>query len=105
MAKTRRRFNADFKFNTVMELLAGSKAASEICRERNITDKLLYRWKQEFMERAPSVFEDRRGRSGENEVEQRTAELERMVGRLALENEILKNASSWREAQRRRIGK
>ena len=35
---------------------------------------------------------------------QRIAELERMVGRLALENEVLKNASSWREAQRRRNG-
>ncbi len=85
-----------------MDLLTGAKTPSEICRERNITDKLLYRWKQEFMDRAASVFEDRRGRSGDEEAVQRIAELERMVGRLALENEVLKNASSWREAHRRR---
>ena len=88
-----------------MELLTEVKTASQICRERNITDKLLYRWKQEFLERAPGVFEDRRGRSIDDEAEQRIAELERMVGRLALENEILINASSWREAHRRRNAK
>jgi transposase-like protein len=102
MARKRRTFSADFKFDTVMELLTGAKAASEICRERDITDKLLYRWKQEFLDRAPGVFEDRRGKPGEDETGQRIAELERMVGRLALENEVLKNASSWREAHRRR---
>jgi transposase-like protein len=88
-----------------MDLLAAAKTPSEICRERDVTDKLLYRWKQEFMERAPGVFEDRRGRAQDEEGKQREAELERMVGRLALENEILKNASSWREEHRRRSGK
>jgi transposase-like protein len=102
MAKKRRTFSADLKFDAVMELLTEVKTASLICRERNITDKLLYRWKQEFLERAPQVFEDRRGRAGDEEAAQRIAELERMVGRLALENEILKNAASWREAHRRR---
>lgn len=105
MARKRRTFSADFKFDAVMGLLTGAKTPSEICRERNITDKLLYRWKQEFLDRAPSVFEDRRGGSGEDKTAQRVAELERMVGRLALENEILKNASDWREAHRRRNGK
>jgi hypothetical protein len=62
----------------------------------------LYRWKAELLERLPDVFE--RGQAETNETEQRVAELERMVGRLALENEILKNAESWREAQRRRNG-
>lgn len=105
MVPKRRTFSAEFKFDTVMELLIGEKAASQICRERAITDKLLYRWKQEFLERAPRVFEDRRGQSPEAESEQRAAELERMVGRLALENEVLKNATSWREAHRRRNGR
>ena len=102
MARKRRKFSAEFKVDAVMDLLTGARTAAEICRERNITDKLLYRWKNELQERLPSVFE--RGQAENDEAGQRIAELERMVGRLALENEVLKNASSWREAQRRRNG-
>jgi transposase-like protein len=100
MASKRRRFSPQFKVDAVMDLLTGAKTASTICRERNITDKLLYRWKQELLERLPGVFERERVES--DDTPQRVAELERMVGRLALENEILKNAASWREANRRR---
>jgi transposase len=100
VARKRRTFSSEFKADAVMDLLTGARTAADICRERDITDKLLYRWKNEMLERLPSVFE--RGQAENNEGEQRIAELERMVGRLALENEILKNANSWREAHRRR---
>ena len=103
MARKRRTFSSEFKVDVVMDLLTGAKTAAEICRERDITDKLLYRWKNEMLEHLPGVFE--RGQVESNEGEQRIAELERMVGRLALENEILKNAASWREAHRRRNAK
>ena len=94
MAKKRRSFSGQFKVDTVMDLLTGAKTPGEICRERAITDKLLYRWKTELLERLPSLFE--RGAATDDGTVQRIAELERMVGRLALENEILKNAASWR---------
>jgi transposase len=103
VARKRRTFSSEFKVDAVMDLLTGARAAAEICRERDITDKLLYRWKNEMLERLPGVFE--RGQAESNEAEQRIAELERMVGRLALENEILKNAASWREAHRQRNDK
>lgn len=103
MTRKQRTFSPQFKVDAVMELLTGARAPSEICRERNITDKLLYRWKTELLERLPSVFEG--SQVEDNEAAQRIAELERMVGRLALENEILKNAESWRAAHQRRNGK
>jgi len=102
MAKTRRKFSAEFKIDAVMDLITGAKTAAEICRAQDITDKLLFRWKTELLERLPIVFE--RGSEKEAERAQRIAELERMVGRLALENEILKNATSWRAAHQRRNG-
>ncbi len=103
MARTRRNFPAQFKADAVLDLLSGVKTPSEICRERNINDKLLYRWKQELLERLPSLFE--RGPHQEDAAAQRIAELERMVGRLALENEVLKNAASWRAARQPRSGR
>lgn len=103
MARKRRTFSAQFKVDAVMDLLTGTKAAAEICRERDITDKLLYRWKGELLERLPEVFES--APPEDDGTAERIAELERMVGRLALENEVLKNAESWQTTHRRRNGR
>lgn len=103
MARTRRKFSPQFKVDAVMDLLTGAKSKAEICRERNITEQLLYRWKNELLERLPDVFEQ--GKAAQDESSQRIAELERMVGRLALENEVLKNAESWREAHQMKNGR
>jgi transposase len=88
--KPRRKFSARFKLDAVLEFLAGHKSVAQICHERNITDKLLYAWKRTFLEHAPSIFETRTTTMTESEA--RMAELERMVGRLTMENEILKKA-------------
>jgi len=52
---------------------------------------VLSRWKQEFIERSSKLFEDNGFRNkGE---EQRIAELERLVGWLAMELEMAKKVS------------
>ena len=57
----------------------------------------------ELLARLPSVFEQRA--KEEEGTQQRIAELERLAGRLALENELLKNAMSWGVASSRRNGR
>ena len=103
MSKKRRKFSAEFKLDTVMEGLRGEKSIAQICRERDITGSLYYKWKQVFVERAPEIFEDERQAADNNKGEQ-IAELERMVGRLTMEVEILKKARSWLDTQRGRNG-
>lgn len=102
--KKRRKFSKDFKLDTVMEGLRGEKSIAQICRERNITDSLYYKWRDIFIENAEEVFEDRRENRNE-ENEDRIAELERMVGRLTMENDILKKAKSWLDTAARRNGR
>lgn len=92
--KKRRTFNADFKLDTVMEVIRGEKSVAMICRERGITDSLYYKWREIFIQHAAEIFEDQRG-AAQQENDGRVSELERMVGRLAMENEILKKAKSW----------
>jgi len=95
MSKKRRAYTAQFKFETIVEVLRGEKSNAQICRERNVTESLLYRWKQDFLDRAPGIFEDQRSRDQvAEEREQRIVELERMVGRLTMEIEVLKKARS-----------
>jgi transposase-like protein len=96
--RPRRTFSAEFKLDTVMEGLRGEKSVATICRERDITEALYYKWKQTFIERAADIFEDRRQTNGDGK-EARIAELERMVGRLTMEVEILKKARSWLDTQ------
>jgi len=94
MARKYRTFSADFKLDTVMEGFRGEKSIAQICREREIKDVLYYKWRDIFVENAASVY----GGQGENDrqkLEARIAELERMIGQLTIENEILKKAKSW----------
>ena len=90
----RRKYSTEFKLDTVMEGIRGKKSIAQICRERGIKDTLYYKWRDIFLERAAEIFEDRRN-TAHQEKEDRIAELERMVGKLALEKEILKKAKSW----------
>lgn len=92
MAK-RRTFTPEFKFEAVLDMLRGEKKVAQICRERDITESLLYKWRDAFFERAPSIFADQRDSSSTNDPEtERMAELERLVGRQTLEIEVLKKA-------------
>jgi transposase-like protein len=65
-------------------------------RDYGIKDTILSRWKQEFLERAPQLFN---GEQADNhEADARVAELERMVGKLTLELDLAKKAlgySNW----------
>jgi len=85
-----------------MQNLTGEKNASEICREHRLSPVLFSRWKSEFIANVAEVFE--KGGKG-NEAQARMAELERLVGKLALENEILKKAASFLHAAENRNGK
>jgi transposase len=90
MARTRRTFTAEFKAQVVLELVGGQRSAAELCRQHRLSPSLLTLWKDTFLERLPLVFGDD-ARLGQEQA--RVAELEQLVGRLALELEILKKAS------------
>ena len=86
----KRKFSPEFKARVVLEALSGAKSNAELCREHGIKPQLLAGWKAAFLERAPAVF---RGDEQRSEEAARIAELERLAGKLALENEILKKGS------------
>lgn len=96
--KQRRTYDADFKLDTVMEGIRGEKSIAQICRDRGIKDSLYYKWRDQFIARAAEVFEDQRGSKNQDQ-EDRIAELERMIGKLAIENDILKKAKSWLDSR------
>lgn len=82
-----RKFSAEFKTKVVLELISGEKGLMEASREYGIKDSVLSRWKQEFLDRAPQVFERKKNTDPQ---EERIAELERMVGRMTLQLDMAK---------------
>jgi transposase-like protein len=101
MTTKRRKFTPDFKARVVLEMLAEQKSAAQVSREYGIKDSILSRWKQEFIERSPMLFEQG---AAKDERDQRIAELERMIGRLAMELEMAKKVSSYLNSDRSRGG-
>ena len=87
----RRTFTPEFKAQVVLEELSGAKDKAEICREYRLRPQVFSRWREEFLGRAPEIFATERSRGDEQE---RIADLERMVGRLTMELEVAKKASS-----------
>ena len=91
MAK-RRTFTPEFKSKVVLEMLVEGKSMAQASREYGIKDTMLSRWKQQFIEHAPQVFDRSQAQDGRD---QQIAELERLVGRLTLELDAAKKLSKY----------
>ncbi len=97
MAKYRT-FTPEFKARVVLEILSGTKSQAEICREHQLKDSVVIRWKTEFLQNAPQLFEQESQRRRDLA---RIAELEQLVGRLTLQLEMAKKVSSMLESRGR----
>jgi transposase len=86
-----RTFSREFKLDVVREIEEGHKRPAQACREYQLADSLLTRWRQEYRQRGEAAFTPREG-GQPSALEARVAELERFCGQLALENAALKKA-------------
>ena len=91
MTKKHRTYSPEFKAQAVLAVISGSKTAAELCREQQIKPDLLSKWKAAFLANVTQVFERD---NGIDPQQARIAELERLVGRLTLELEVAKKAST-----------
>jgi transposase len=98
----RRKFSPEFKARVVLGLITDQKSTAQASREYGIKDSVLSRWKQEFIERSPQLFEQG---TASDDRDQRIAELERMVGRLAMELEMAKKVSGFSNSGRNESGR
>lgn len=90
--RPRRTFTPVFKAKVVLDVLTGTASQAEVCRKHQISPSLFALWKATFLERLPVVFQADEQHSAEAA---RVADLERLVGRQALELAALKKASAW----------
>jgi len=82
----------EFKLSLMHQLTSGEKRPAQVCREHQLAESVLSRWRKEYAERGETAFTSREV-SPIDEREQRIADLERLCGQLSLENAVLKKAS------------
>jgi transposase-like protein len=95
-----RSFSLEFKRQVIQELLSSESSPAQICRRHSISSSLLYHWKKQFS----------RGKFNNEPTEEaalkdRVEKLERLVGKLTLENEFLKKGLQHSLSQPRENGK
>jgi transposase len=97
--RERRRFSAAFKREVIGELLGGACSLAQLSRRHDVSSGLILYWKNRYEEtglsEGPSPSEKR--------SLARIVELERMVGRLTMENELLKKAVEYTARRRKEL--
>ena len=87
MTVKRRVFSREFKLRVLNEIEAG-KSQAEVAREHQVNQQILSRWYREYREQKERAFPGKAWAVPSEAA--RIAELERMVGRLTMENDLLK---------------
>lgn len=112
----KRSYSRDFKLRVVKQILLGEKSIAQICRENNIGDNVIRRWKQEYEELGESAWQNSPATGGVvwldpvttsvpgsellcekrliQEQQSRISSLEQALGRSHLECEFLREVLS-----------
>jgi putative transposase len=91
VSNRRRNHTREFKLQCCRQIATGEKRPAQICREHNLAESVLLRWRKEYEERGEAAFTEKQV-SGDEALEAKIAELERFCGQLSLENAILKKS-------------
>jgi transposase-like protein len=95
--RTRRTFSNEFKRQVVEEILSGGITTAAACRKYVIAYPVITRWKKAYslgrLDNEPTTDEGR---------QEKIAQLERKVGQLTMENDVLKKVLKQTQSQRAR---
>lgn len=92
----KRVFSAEFKAERVLEVLKGEKEINEIATEHELAPNQIRNWKNEFLENAANVFDNKKDKALQEKVkeqEQETDRLYKKVGQLSTQIDWLKKKS------------
>ncbi len=97
--RTKRTFSKEFKRQVIEEVLSGGISTAAACRKYTIAYPLVQRWKKDYslgrLDNEPTTPAG---------YEEKIACLERMIGKLTMENEVLKKALQRVSSQPKRNG-
>jgi len=103
----RRQFTSEFKVKVVLEVLREEQTMGELASKYQINPNQLARWRQEFLERAPAVFDEPKAIKARQKAEEESTkekdQLLKTVGQLTMERDFLKAVEAKRAENSRRL--
>ena len=101
----RRKFTSEFKVKIVLEMLREERTLGDLARVYEVSPNQLARWRSEFLERAPQLFDDPKAERERQKSEQAAAEererLLKTIGQLTMERDYLQAAQARQNNNRR----
>jgi transposase len=103
MSKKRKTYTPEEKAKAVLEILREESTLNEVSQKHGVSPQLISRWKTEFLENMPAVF-DKKSSQVEELKKEHAAEKEELVnqiGQLTVDMNWLKKkqqqASAWKK--------
>ena len=87
MSKKQRKFTAEFKLQAVVESYASGNI-SETAAKHGLHITQLTNWRKQLLTQGADIFQH--GKNGKSDEQRKIEQMEKNIGRLALENDILK---------------
>jgi transposase len=88
MKKNRRKFTGAFKAKVALEALKERASMAELSKTFEVHPSMINKWKREFTDKAPGIFDKSTGTENTLELEQLYAK----IGKLEMEKDFLKKA-------------
>lgn len=95
--RTKRTYNVAFKRQVIEELLSGSATMGQLSRRYEISPGLIGYWRKRYIEGKLAEGKSANAKA----LEAKIRDLEQMVGRLTMDNELLKKAMEYSLQKRR----
>ena len=99
----RRHWSTEAKLRIIEESFEPGETVSSVARRNGVAPNLLYRWRRLLSEGGAAAVSSDEPVVGSSEVrrlEERVRELERLLGRKTMENEILREALAKSQAKK-----
>ena len=83
-----RKFSAQQKTEMVLASLRGPKTIAQLCREHDISESLLRKWREQFLAAGAERLSGKPERTEVDELRRQVSRLERALGRKTMEVEV-----------------
>ena len=87
-SRSYRKFSAQQKTELVLASLRGPKTIAQLCREHDIADSLLRKWREQFLAAGAERLSGKAERTEADELRRQVGRLERALGRKTMEVEV-----------------
>ena len=88
--KNKHQYNDNFKFKVALAALKGDKTIAALCKEFNLHETQITRWKKQLRDNGPAIFStSAKPNTHEEQLKHQIKQLNEYIGEIVVENKFL----------------